>query len=143
MKTLISLTISVTGLKGFDSKDTGITGANPDLVFNLDEFKFDINHTTESTPEEYIEGIKGLCDLFKPIIRDLACPSSQVGKPSLFDDDMPDDVPDGHDCTHDKYHVDCGFCRARAKLGLCMKCHYGKAIGDGALCENCFKGGNG
>lgn len=141
MKTLISLTISVTGLKGFDSKDTGITSANPDLVFNLDEFKFDINHTTESTPEEYIEGIKGLCNLFKPIIRDLACPSAQVGKPSLLDDDMPDDVPDGHDCTHEKYHVDCGFCRARHAKGICFKCRMRPITMSDGFCSVCYPGG--
>ncbi len=149
MKTLFNLTIAINGLiikEAFDK---------PEPICNLDNFQFDLKHEVELAPEEYANLTNNFGKLLTTMAYEFLKPSSAVSRPadtvcpmkdclnstcSACKSTLYDDVPDGHDCTHETYHLDCGFCRARARLGICSKCHHGKAIGGGALCNNCFEG---
>lgn len=128
MKTHVHVSLSITGLKATN--------------LNLDEFKFETQMESENTPEEQMAAVNNIGRLLTTMVYDLAKPSAQVGKePHPIMDEKPDDVPDGHDCTHESYHLDCGFCRARHSRHICMKCHteIGEPFSD--FCNKC-QGGN-
>lgn len=72
-------------------------------------------------------------------------------EPKIITDDVPDDVPDGHDCTHAKFDQTCGFCRARGRghdeslsdpAPMCARCgglsHWvNTEMTKAGLCDDC------